>query len=282
MVEQRAWQVVRGAYSPPAKSRQRRRWRATVPAVACLLALVAVVLVTASPPRDALARWLREAIGLSSQPHPHPMLAGLPGGGQLLVASPNGPWIVAANGRRHHLGSYTAAAWSPHSLYVVAWRRNELAALDPQGHPQWTLTDAGGISKARWSPDGYRIAYIAGRALWIVAGDGSGNHRLRTGVAAVTPAWQPQAGGSRRIAFVDQRGDLELLNADTAARSWRIKPPSMPSQLLWSPDGTRLLTVNARQLNLYSDRGLLLATRTLSTGQMIGQAAFGPTATASR
>lgn len=126
--EQRAWEVVRSAYDPAAGSRRRRHWRITVPAVACLVAVVAIVLASASAPRDALARWIRQAIGFSAQPHARPRLAGLPGGGRLLVNSPGGPWIVDADGTRRYLGPYVAAAWSPHSLYVVAWRAAKLAA----------------------------------------------------------------------------------------------------------------------------------------------------------
>lgn len=275
-VEQRAWRVVRGAYTPEFRQRTRRHWRMTVPAVACLL-VVAVVLATASPPRDALARWLRDAIGLSTQAHPRPLLSGLPGGGQLLVNSPAGPWIVNPNGRRHYLGPYTSGAWSPHSLYVIAWRSVRLTALDPQGHTQWGLTSHGPISVARWSPDGYRIAYLAGHSLWIVAGDGSENHQLRAEVAPVTPAWQPHSGTEHRIAVVDRRGDLELVNADTGARAWRTRPRGTPRLLLWSPDGTRLLTVAPGRLVLYDTRGHLLATSTSLPGQTFGQAAFAPT-----
>ncbi len=190
-VQARAWRVVRSAYQPRTASRGRPRWRVTVPVVACLIAVAAIVLATASAPREALARWFRQAIGVSAPLHPRPVLAGLPGGGQLLVNSPSGPWIVHADGSRRYLGRYTAAAWSPHSLYVAAWRGSELVALDPHGRRQWTLSSPARVTLARWSPDGYRVAYLAGGSLRIVAGDGSQDHPLDGGVAPVTPAWQP-------------------------------------------------------------------------------------------
>jgi hypothetical protein len=273
-VQERAWRVVRSAYNPAAVSRRRRGRRITVPAVACMVAIAAIVLATASAPREALARWIRQAIGLSSPPHARPMLAGLPSGGQLLVNSPAGPWIVHADGSRRYLGPYTAAAWSPHSLYVVAWRAATLAALDPQGHPHWTLTADAHISVARWSPDGYRIAYIAGRSLDVVAGDGNDDHQLDSFVEPVTPAWQPRTGQAHRIAFLDQHGDIELRDADTRAMLWRIKPPARPQQLLWSPAGTRLLTVAAHQLRVYSSQGRLIDTKTIPSGDTVGPAAF--------
>lgn len=276
-VQQRAWQAVRAAYRPAPRRRARPRWRMTVPVVACVLALAGVAVATASPPRQALARWLRDAIGLSTPPHPRPMLAGLPGGGQLLVNSSAGPWIVSPTGHRRYLGPYTAAAWSPHSLYVVAWRRSQLTALDPLGRVQWTLPTDGEVSVARWSPDGYRIAYVAAGALSILAGDGSANHQLRGDAAAVAPAWQPHTDTTHRIAFVDRQGAIHVLDADTGAQSWRSKARPALRQLLWSPDGTRLLAVSAGRLDLYDSRGRRLATSTTPTGQTIGQAAFAPT-----
>jgi hypothetical protein len=272
--EQRAWRVVRSAYNRGAATRRRRHWRITMPAVASLVAVVAIVLASASAPREALGRWIRQAIGISAQPRPRPMLAGLPSGGQLLVNSPAGPWIVHADGSRRYLGRYAAAAWSPHSLYVVAWRGAKLAALDPQAHPHWTLTAAAAVTVARWSPDGYRIAYVAGRALNIVAGDGSDNHLLDPTFGSITPAWEPETGQAHRIAFVDRLGDIELRDADTGALLWRVRPPARSQQLLWSPDGTRLLTAATHRLSVYDARGRLLADGTLRSADSVGSVAF--------
>jgi hypothetical protein len=270
--ERRAWQVVRSSYEPAGTARRRRRWQITVPAIACAVAITAIVLTSASVPRDALARWIRQAIGLSAQPRS--MLAGLPGGGQMLVDSPDGPWIVHADGTRRYLGPYTGAAWSPHSLYVVAWRGATLAALDPHGHPVWTLGSDATVRVARWSPDGYRIAYLAGQVLNIVAGDGSDNHQLDPRVEPVTPAWQPDTGQAHRVAFVDRLGDIEMRDAATGALLWRIKPPAPPQQLLWSRDGTRLLTTATRRLSVYDARGGLITSRTVASSDTVGPAAF--------
>jgi hypothetical protein len=271
--EQRAWQVVRSAYDPAAAMR-RRHWRITVPAVAALVAVAAIVLASASAPREALARWIRQAIGISPQLRPRPMLAALPSGGQLLVNSPDGPWIVHADGSRRYLGRYTAAAWSPHSLYVVAWSAAKLAALDPRGHPHWTLTSDAAVTVARWSPDGYRIAYLAGRSLNIVAGDGSDNHQLDGTAVPITPAWEPHTGLAHRIAFLDRLGDIELRDADTGTLIWRAKSPAPPRQLLWSPDGTRLLSAAPHRLSVYNARGGLIATTTMPSTDTAGAAAF--------
>jgi hypothetical protein len=272
--EQRAWAVIRSAYRPRMAPRRHRRWRIIVPALACAVAIAAIAVVSASAPREALARWIRQAIGYSAQPHPRTMLAGLPGAGQLLINAPNGPWIVHGDGSRRYLGPYTAAAWSPHSLYVVAWRGATLAALDPHGHPHWRLTSDGRITVARWSPDGYRIAYIAGRALNIVAGDGSDQHQLDRNVDPVAPAWEPRTGQAHHIAFANRSGDIELRAADTGALLWRVTPRAAPQQLLWSPDGTHLVAVSAHRLTVYTARGRLIATTTVQSGDVLRAAAF--------
>src|SRR5205814_5470534 len=120
----------------------------------------------------ALVRSVRSAVGIE---HAEPALVALPSAGRLLVDSTAGPWIVGADGSKRLLGRYTAASWSPHGLFEVAVRGHELAALDPKGTVRWSLERAGLVHDARWSPDGYRIAYLAGSTLRVVAGDGSGD-----------------------------------------------------------------------------------------------------------
>lgn len=281
--QDRAWAAVLDAYRstaarrPPRPSRRvprrRLRWRFAVPVLACLLAVTAGAMAAVRTPRGSLASWLGHAIGLSAAPQERPLLAGLPGGGRLLVDSPGGPWLVSAGGHRHYLGRYSAAAWSPHGLYVVAWRGDRLAALDPSGTTEWTLAGAGQVLAARWSPDGYRIAYVAGPSLWIVAGDGSARHLVRARVAPVVPAWEPGAGTAHRLALVDGDDQIELLDADSGARLWRTTAAPGAGQLLWSPDGSRLLVVGAHRLSLFNRRGRLLVTRALPAGEVVRQAA---------
>jgi WD40 repeat protein len=247
-----------------------------VPALAALIAVGAVALTAGSAPREALARWFRDAFGLTAQPRPRPVLAGLPSGGRLLVNAPGGPWIVGPSGTRTHLGAYSGAAWSPHSLYVVAWRADRLVTLNPRGRLQWAIAAGAAVSAARWSPDGYRIAYLAGRAVDVVAGDGSQSHRLLAGVRPIVPAWEPRAGTAHRLALVDGSGDLQLRNADSGALLWRVRPPAAPEQLLWSPTGYRLLVISRRAITVYTARGHRLAAPTLTPGVRSGAAALGP------
>ncbi|MGA9857358.1 MAG: WD40 repeat domain-containing protein [Solirubrobacteraceae bacterium] len=279
-VEERAWAAIRVAHAAATargthSARKRRRWRMTLPAVAALLALAAGTLAVASPRHVAFGRWLREAIGLGAAPQPRPLLAGLPGGGALLVNTPGGPWVVSPDGHRRHLGAYSAAVWSPHSLYVAAWRGARLDILTPGGRQQWTLTAAHAISVVRWSPDGYRIVYLSGRGLRVVAGDGTGDHPLATSAAAA-PAWEPHTAAAHRIAVIGRSGELRLLDADSGATIWHVWAGGPARQLLWSSDGTRLAVVGSHRIDLYDARGRPIAVEMPARGQTIEHAAFAP------
>jgi hypothetical protein len=272
--EERAWQVVRGSYqSLPAR---RVHWnpRRAIGAVACIALAATLALATVDAPRQAVAHWFRDTFGLSPQPHAAPMRGGLPGGGRLLVETSSGPWLVAADGTRSYLGGYTGAAWSPHSRYVVVWRGTELAALNLAGVPQWELTAPGAISAARWSPDGYRIAFLADGGLHVVAGDSTGEHTLRAVAAPVPPAWQPQTGNAHRLTFVTPSGAVEQIDADSGAALWRAHSPAPVRRLVWSPDGRRLLVLGAHELAEYTTAGRLITTVTPSPAATIGNAAF--------
>lgn len=271
--EQRAWHVVRSAYQP--RPAWRTRWTARRPVVAvATIALVAILaLGMVSAPRQAVARWLRDAFGLTASPHTTRGLGGLPGGGRLLVETTNGSWLVTADGSRHDLGAYTGAAWSPHSLYVVAWRGAELATLNLTGAHQWELTAPGVISAARWSPDGYRIAFLADGGLDVVAGDGSGQHTLSNAAAPVPPAWQPRTGSVHRLTFVTSAGAIDQIDTDTGASLWTAHPPEPARQLVWSPGGDLLLVLGAHELSEYTSAGRLVS-RVRPAGATIESAAF--------
>jgi hypothetical protein len=271
--EQRAWHAVRSAYQP--RPARRSRWTARRPVAALAVIALAALLTlgTVTAPRQAVARWLRDAFGVTAQPHATGGLASLPGGGRLLVETASGPWLVAADGSRHHLGTYTGAAWSPHSLYVVAWRGAELAAVNLAGVPQWELTAPGPLSAARWSPDGYRIAFVAGGALDVLAGDSSGQHTVSDAAARVPPAWQPRTGSVHLLTFVTRDRAIEQIDADTGAAIWTAHPLEPARQLVWSPGGNVLLVLGAHELSEYTPAGRLLTTFAPS-GATVESAAF--------
>jgi hypothetical protein len=129
------------------------------------------------------------------------------------------------------------------------------------------------ISAARWSPDGYRIAFLANGALDVVAADSSGRHTLSNAAALVPPAWQPRTGSAHHLTFVTSAGAIDQIDADTGASIWTVHPPEPARQLLWSPGGGLLLVLGAHELSEYTSAGRLV-TRVRPGGATIESAAF--------
>jgi hypothetical protein len=215
--EERAWKVVGAAFEERVPSpRERKVWRPVV-----VLAAVAVVAgAVASPPGQAVLDSIREAVGIERA---QPALFSLPAPGRLLVESADGVWVVQADGSKRRLGGWREASWSPFGRFVVVARANELAALEPDGDVRWSLARPR-VRFPRWAGDRIdtRIAYVSGRSLRVVAGDGTGDRLLRRNAASVAPAWLP--GEGFRLAYTDRAGRTVVVDADTG----RVLPPAAP------------------------------------------------------
>ena len=253
----RALGVVRAAFLEVEPARRRRRWTPALAVAACVLA-VAVVAVAATEPGDAVARWVREMLGAGRE-DARPALVRVPGGGRLLVTAERGggAWVVSADGSRRRLGDYEGASWSPHGRFVLAWRGNELLALEPGGRVRWSLARRGRITAARWSQGlGYRVAYISGRTLRVANGDGTGDHRYAA-ASAVAPAWRSD--GAHVLAYVDRRERVRVVAVDSREQLWRSAPVRSAIELAWSPDGDRLLVAGTGGWRVLGADGLVLA-----------------------
>jgi hypothetical protein len=250
--QERAWAVVRTAYrdacpAPPRRSRLR---------IVLLPVLIAVVGgIALSPAGATVARWVKSALGVR---HPAPALFSLPASGRVLVSGAGGTWMVFADGSARRLGDWPQASWSPHGLYVAVARGDQLAAVNSHGVVQWTLARAA-VSDPRWyAPSGYRVAYLSGHTLRMVAGDGSDDRPLASGVLAVAPAWRP--GHPYQLAYVTRAGRLTVRNADTGRSIWTTKPSGRVRALQWSQYGTRLLVLTDGRATLYGPAGGVMAT----------------------
>lgn len=73
------------------------------------------------------------------------------------------------------------STWSPNHLFKAVWHNHTLRAVEPDGDPRWRITAPARIETAKWSPDGLRIAYVAGNQVRIVSGNGTNDHALRGG-----------------------------------------------------------------------------------------------------
>lgn len=218
-----------GEAAPPRRSRARSLLPLPVAALVAALAL--------SPAGATVGRLLGRAFGVA---HAAAALSSLPTSGRLLLSDGRDAWTVAADGSIVRLGPFEQASWSPHGSYVAAVHGGRLAAIDPRGRVQWTLVH--GASDPRWySPSGYRLAYLSGDELRVVAGDGSGDHLLATGVERVAPAWRP--GHPYQLAYVSAASRLVVREADTGEQVWSVRAGAGVEQLEWLPGGRRLLVI---------------------------------------
>ncbi|MGH3105159.1 MAG: hypothetical protein ACRDN6_13790 [Gaiellaceae bacterium] len=246
---ERAWAVVSAAF---AEREPRPRSRPFLRPLIALAVLAAVAGAALSPPGRAVIDDIREAIGVERA---RPALFSLPADGRLLVTSARGAWIVQPDGSKRLLGRYREASWSPLGLFVAAARRNELVALDPKGSLRWSLPRPD-VRGPRWAPSGYRIAYLTGRNLNVVAGDGTGDKAFADGVHPVAPAWRP--GRAHVLALSDRDGRIHVFATDRKVLNGRSARGEPPIQLAWSPSGRRLLVLSHRSLRVLDSRGRLL------------------------
>ena len=240
--EERAWAVGRAAYARHEPVRTRRR----LPVVAAV-ALGALVAAAFSPPGRAVVDAVRRSIGIE---HAAPALFRLPAPGRLLVSGSAGTWVVSADGSKRRLGDYEQASWSPHGLFVVVARSNELAAVEPgTGKVHWSLARRR-VSFPRWggSRTDTRIAYLTTSRLHVVAGDGTDDVDVQglPAAAQVAPAWRP--GDRHVLAYATARGRVTVLDVDEGSVSWVSRRLGAVRALVWSRDGRTLVAATARSL----------------------------------
>ena len=252
--QRRAWTMVRASFEGREPiSWQRRNRRPLLAAVAALVVLLAAMI---SPPGRALVGSVRDAV-TSEHAKPKPALTALPAPGLLLVNSSTGPWVVHFDGSMRRLGPWWEGSWSPNAEHVAVTRAHRLAAVTPDGTIKWSLARSKLLRGARWSLESKdeccRIAYLNGRELRVVAGDGKGDAPLRDVVGSSPPAWRPEA--TRQLAFSTVDGRIELVDVDSTKTIWRTDPGDTPTQLVWSEDGKRLLALGERSLRAFDANG---------------------------
>ena len=249
--EERTWSVVERAFAEHRP--QPRPRRGMVRAAVALGAIGLAAGVVASPPGRAVVDRVREVVGVERA---QPALFELPSPGRMLVSSDAGVWVVEADGSKRLLGRYREASWSPFGRFVVATRTNELAALEPDGDVRWTLARRN-VLYPRWTgtQTDTRIAYLTGRRLHVVGGDGRNDRVVATGVSAVAPAWRPRGGFV--LTYVDGAGAIVSEDVERRRVLWRRAASTAVRELQWSADGRRLLVRYGRHVDVRTRDGRL-------------------------
>jgi hypothetical protein len=266
--EERTWTVVRAAYAErlPVRRRTPRARLLLIPALAALVVGVAL-----TPAGATVGRWIRHALG---EPHAATALFSLPAPGRVLVSGSDGAWIVGADGSKRRLGSWPQASFSPNGRYVLVASGSTLAAVDPMGTAQWTLTRPAVSDPRWWPPLGLWVAYLSGSSLRVVWGNGRHDRLLAAHVERVAPAWRP--GFAYQVAYVAASGSVVVRDAPTGLLSWRTPPGRKPIELGWSRDGTRLLVLSRDGALIYDAGGRLVSRIVLAHGGPAQAGALSP------
>lgn len=256
--QQRAWGVAQTVYADrtvPARRRPRARL-ALAPAVAVIAGVLAL-----TPAGAAVHRWINQTLGVA---HARAALFSLPAPGQILIAGAPGAWTVSTDGSKRRLGSWREATWSPHAQYVAVASHNQLTVVSPRGTAQWSIARHD-VRSPRWfAPNGYRLAYLSGTTLRVIAGDGTGDRQLSGHVSPVAPAWRPDH--EYVLAYAKANGTIIVRDADSGQVAWSRRTSPAPRLLEWSSNGARLLVLTRTAALVFDGDGHQLA-RLPATGE---------------
>jgi hypothetical protein len=278
---ERGWRVVSAAYADRRPVAQHARIPVRIAIAAGLAALILALVLT--PAGARVVDLVRDVVKPSAkQATP---LTSLPAGGDLLVESSEGPWVVHRDGSQRLLGDYEQASWSPHGYFAAVTNPHQLLAVEPDGTVRWSLNRPHPLDP-RWLPDtGYRIAYRTGSAMRVVAGDGTGDHLVDPNVAPTAPAWaaplpaakMTNGAGAYVLALAKPDGSVEEVNAESRRVFWRSAPGPVPKVLDWSADGFWLAALSRTQLQVFTSDGHLVRTVRLPEGMHATDGAFART-----
>lgn len=272
--ERRAWAVVRTVYleREPIRRRRRPRWSLVFVGVAAALAALA-----GTPAGPAVVGAIRDAVRGGEEARP--ALSSLPSPGRLLVSTPNGVWVLRADGSKRRLGDYRQASWSPAGKFVVATDGRQVYAVEPDtGEVRWAVPRPR-AADARWGPGlGFRVAYRSGATLRVVAGDGMDDRLLAGSVAPVAPAWRPVPAGVSGpyvLAYATRRGSVRVVDVDSRRILWGARVGHVIG-LAWSADARRLAVVTPGAVRLFSGGGTRLDGIAAPAGMRIRAGAYAP------
>ena len=222
-----------------------------------------VVLLVIAAGSLAAAGALHVSIGAKAKPKPPattrlslPKGAGASG----IAAIVNGRLSVVIKGGFGLQASATAAALSPHALYVAAGIRHSLVAIAPSGRHAFSHPAGGRVVAIAWAPDGFRIAYVVhvGRHFLLRAIYGNGRHDelIDSSVRPVRPSWRAD---SLAFAYVGAGGKAIVYDLGHQSRSI-LGSPAPVTRLAFAPRGNKLLVA--------TPGAAFLGRKTVATGEI--------------
>jgi Tol biopolymer transport system component len=169
------------------------------------------------------------------------------------------------------------AAWSPdHSRIVFGGDLEgddvyDLYVMDREEGTVTRITDSPMPEfRPAWSPDGTRIAFESDEgSMWVMNADGSNVRRLlqANSGGGVYPTWSPD---SSQIAYIGEGGEIWVVDADGSDAHVVLENqgqrPIYAYEVVWSPDGSRLLFTCERDLCLVAPDGSGLVVLTRGSG----------------
>lgn len=252
------------ALPPPTRSHRGLRTLVVVVAAAFVLLAIAAGSLAA-------VGALHVSLGSKSAPRPQTIPLSLPRGANGIAAIVNGELsVVTKSGFRLQGLPVSAAALSPHALYVAAGIGNSIVALRPNGSQAWSHPAGGKVVAIAWAPDGLRIAYVSKSPhgyrwrLSVIWGNGTHSKMIDRLVAPTMPSWRADSlavaydarnpapssvkGGARGPLFIR---DL----AHPTEPITRLRPrQGEVAQLAFAPRGAKLAVAEVHRTLLLGNR----------------------------
>jgi hypothetical protein len=245
-------------------------------ALVCATALVLLVIAAGSL---GAAGALHVTFGTKAKQPPANMQLTLPRGANGIAALVNGRLSVVTRGGFRLQGlPASAAALSPHALYVAAGIGNSLVAMTPDGRRAWSHAAGGRVMAIAWAPDGLRIAYVVAHAhrfpytLHVIWGNGKHDTLIDARVLSATPSWRAD---SLAFAYVGAGGKTIVYDLAHLSRRVIDVHGGNAIRLAFAPTGEALAVNTLRRTVLVGKhRRLLWRDSTHGIGWLDGRLAI--------